>query len=101
MKDGTMRRMAVLLAATLAASSAYAQTRPMTPSLTCNQARGIVFSRGAIVLGTGTHTYDRYVRDRSFCEINESTELALVPTRDTPQCPVGYRCRDLDPFVDD
>jgi hypothetical protein len=96
MKDGMMRRMAILLAATLAASSAYAQPRPMTPSLTCNQARGLVFSRGAIVLGTGTYTYDRYVSDVRFCEFNEWTEPAAVPTRDTPQCPVGYVCRDTD-----
>ncbi len=96
MKAVAMKRMALVFAATLVASSAYAQPRPMTPSLTCNQARGLVFSRGAVVLGTGTYTYDRYVRDARFCQINEMTELALVPTLDTPQCPVGYICRDSD-----
>jgi len=69
--------------------------------MTCNQARGIVFARGAIVLGTGTYTYDRYVRDRTFCEFNETIEPGFVPTRDTPQCPVGYLCRDTDYFFDD
>ena len=53
------------------------------------------------MLGTGTYTYDRYVVDRRFCEINETIEIGLVPTRDTPQCPVGYLCRDSDYFFDD
>jgi hypothetical protein len=64
--------------------------------MTCNQARQIVASRGAVVLGTGTYTYDRYVRDRAYCEINETIQVGVVPTRDTPQCPVGYLCRDAD-----
>ena len=59
-------------------------------------------ARGAAVLSTGTYTYDRFVRDRSFCEIDEYIEPAWVPARDTPQCPVGYRCRSGPPdFFDD
>ncbi len=96
-----MKRMVLVLSVLASASSVQAQTRPQTPSMTCDQARRIVFSRGAVVLGTGGFTYDRFVRDRSFCEINETGELAVVPTRDTPQCPVGYRCRDADYLFDD
>jgi hypothetical protein len=96
-----MKRIVLVLSVLASASSVQAQTRPQTPGMTCDQARGIVFSRGAIVLGTGGFTYDRFVRDSSFCEINETTEPAVVPTRDTPQCPVGYRCRDTDYFFDD
>ncbi|NBJ12254.1 hypothetical protein [Microvirga arsenatis] len=96
-----MRRMVLALAVMASASAAHAQPRPMTPAMSCDQARGLVFSRGAVVLGTGAYTYDRYVRGRGFCEINEVTEPAFVPTRDTPQCPVGYRCRDLDLFFND
>jgi hypothetical protein len=91
-----MRKIVYVLALLVVASSVQAQPRPMTPSLTCNQARGLVFSRGAIVLGTGTYTYDRYVSDGRFCLRNEMTELAFVPTRDTPQCPVGYICREFE-----
>jgi hypothetical protein len=69
--------------------------------MTCNQARQLVASRGAVVLGTGTYTYDRYVRDLRFCEINETIQPGYVPTRDTPQCPVGYLCRDPDYWFDD
>jgi len=96
-----MRRVALVLVALSLTSGALAQSRPFTPGMTCNQARGTVYARGAVVLGTGTYTYDRYVRDRSFCEFNETIEPAFVPTRDTPQCPVGYVCRDADYFLDD
>jgi len=67
--------------------------------MTCRQAAGLVYSQGAIVLGTGGYTYDRFVRDRGFCEITESVQRAFVPTRDTPQCPVGFRC--FEPSRDD
>ena len=80
------------LAASLAAAGALAQGRPQSTAMTCRQAAGLVFSRGAVVLGTGGHTYDRYVRDRSFCEITEVTKPGLAPTRDDSQCFVGYRC---------
>ncbi len=97
-----MRKIALALALMVCASSVQAQQRPLTPNLTCGQARQIILSNGAAVLGTGTYTYDRFVRDRSFCEFNEFLEFAFVPTRDTPQCPIGYRCRSssLD-FFDD
>jgi len=88
-----MKKLALTLAFTALATTAFAQQRPFTPSMPCRQAQQIVAANGAAVLGTGTYTYDRFVRDRSFCEINEYIEPAWVPARDTPQCPVGYRCR--------
>lgn len=102
MMDRIMKKLAFVLAFFAAASGAEAQQRPSTPNLTCAQAQQIIFSRGAAVLSTGTYTYDRYVRDRSFCEFNEVLEPAFVPTRDARQCPIGYRCRSgpLD-FFDD
>ena len=59
----------------------------------CAQAAGLVAARGAIVLGTGGLTYDRFVSDASHCAIKETTEPAWVPAADTPQCFVGYRCK--------
>ena len=76
----------------ISAVSAVAQSRPQSPRMTCAQAAGMVFQRGAIVLGTGGYTYDRFVRDRSFCEITEVTKPAFAPTLDKPQCFVGYTC---------
>ncbi|SCZ11327.1 hypothetical protein [Microvirga guangxiensis] len=95
-----MKRTALALAFLACASGAQAQQRPSTLNLTCGQVQQTILSRGAVVLSTGTYTYDRYVSDRRFCERNEATQVAYVPTRDTPQCPV-YRCADIDFFFDD
>lgn len=90
-----IRIVAVTLMLALGAASALAQGRPSSVSMTCAQARGLVAARGGIVLGTGGQTYDRFVANRSFCEITESTVTAFAPTRDNPQCFVGYRCKEL------
>jgi len=81
-------------AAALGASGLAAQPRPSTVAMRCAQAAGLVAARGAIVLGTGGFTYDRFVVDQSFCEITQTTEPAWVPAADTPQCFVGYRCKE-------
>lgn len=96
-----MQKFALVLALSAAATSAQAQPRPMTPAMGCAQAQQLVLRNGAIVLGTGTHTYDRYVRDLSFCQIDESLQSAWVPARDTPQCFVGYVCRSGRDWWDD
>jgi hypothetical protein len=95
-----MRVITLACVLSIAATGALAQSRPMTPSLTCAQARALVMGQGGIVLGTGLATYDRYVRSPVFCMRSETTELAWVPTRDAAQCPVGYRCVDRDEMFD-
>ena len=89
---GTRTTVASLLLLGLAAGPSLAQSRPQSTRMTCGQAASLVFQRGAIVLGTGGYTYDRYVRDRGFCEIAETTKAAFAPTLDNPQCFVGYTC---------
>ena len=76
---------------TASTTSAQAQ-RLSTTAMSCGQARALVTRQGGIVLGTGGQTYDRFVRDRSFCEVTEITVPAYVPAGDTPRCFVGYRC---------
>jgi opacity protein-like surface antigen len=88
------------LAACLVAASAAAQPRPSSVTITCPQAAGLIAARGAVVLGTGGYTYDRFVQHRGFCLSTEATEPAWVPTRDTPQCFVGYRCKEADELFD-
>jgi hypothetical protein len=95
-----MLRILLACTACLAATSALAQPRPSSVAMTCAQAAGLVASRGAIVLGTGGHTYDRFVHHRGFCLITETTKPAWVPTRDTPQCFVGYTCVEADYWID-
>jgi hypothetical protein len=90
-------RMAAALV--LAATPAAAQTRPSSTAMTCQQTVRLIQARGALVLGTGGMTYDRFVRDRSFCEPTEIAKRAFRPTRDNPNCLIGYTC--YEPGVGD
>jgi hypothetical protein len=87
-----MRRVtaAVLLASFAGVFSAEA--RESTLALTCANAAALVASRGAVVLTTGEHTYDRFVVHNGFCALGEVAERALAPTLDSPRCPIGYTC---------
>lgn len=95
-----MNRLTALVASTFiaacatgaAVSEAMAQRRPSTLGMSCAQAQGLVRATGAIVLSTGPHTYDRFVANRRFCTPDEEEIPTWAPTRDTPQCMVGYRC---------
>lgn len=77
------------------ATGAMAQSGATTLSMTCAAARRIVASQGAVVLHTGPMTYDRYVRDGSFCELGETARPAWVMTADVGQCPIGGVCRSI------
>ncbi len=66
--------------------------------MTCAQAQALVQQRGAIVVGTGPHVYDRYVADRRWCMPTQRTFNAFVATRDNRNCLIGYTCRDASPF---
>ncbi|GJD68458.1 hypothetical protein [Methylobacterium gnaphalii] len=87
-----MIRTTGLSALLLAALASTAAARPSTTEMTCAQAQAVVQRQGGVVLGTGGQTYDRFVRDRSFCEPTEIGKRAFVPARDTPQCFVGFTC---------
>lgn len=60
--------------------------------MTCAQTMGLIRAQGAIVLGTGGQTFDRFVRDRSFCAVTEIARRAFRPTLDDPACLIGYTC---------
>lgn len=91
-----------MLVLSMLVTHVQAQTRPSTVNRPCIASRQLVIARGAIVLGTGGFTYDRFVRDSSFCEVGEYPQPAYVPSLDTPQCFVGYRCKQgpMDFFGD-
>ncbi|MFD0938286.1 hypothetical protein [Methylobacterium trifolii] len=80
-------------------SRAPAQGRSTVQRMTCAETMDLVKREGAVVLGAAAGQPERFVRDRSFCEMSEIAELRFVPTRDNPQCPIGYRCRE--PGFDD
>ncbi|WP_262029636.1 hypothetical protein [Microvirga sp. Mcv34] len=77
-------------------TGAMAQTGATTLTMTCAEVRGIVASRGAVVLRTGPTTYDRYVRDSSFCALQETVWPTWVRTADVAQCPIGGICRSIE-----
>jgi hypothetical protein len=83
---------AFVLALIAASPNAWAQSHPLTLRMSCAQAQGLVASQRAIVLNTGPLTYDRYVRSSGSCAGGETLDPAWVPTADTAQCPIGYRC---------
>jgi len=87
-----MRALPLVVFLVLAAGEAGAQNRPSTTSLSCAQARGLVHAQGAIVLGTGGATFERFVSHSGFCLREEVAEQAFAPTLDNPACPVGFRC---------
>lgn len=88
-----MDKVVIALAISLAAASAQAQARPSTVDMPCGASRQLVLKRGAIVLGTGGFTYDRFVRDQTFCDVTEYAQAAYVPSLESPACFVGYRCK--------
>mgnify|MGYP006279554165 CR=1 FL=1 len=79
-----------------ALGSAWAQGRPDSLRMSCENARRLVSERGAIVLGTGPDLYDRYVATQGFCQRDEITDPVWVPTADKSQCFIGYRCKRVD-----
>ena len=90
----------ILIAAlSLAASAALAQ-RPSSLEMTCGEARDLVRSSGAIVLGTGGQTYDRFVAHPSYCLQGEEAYGGWTHTQDEARCPVGLVCRPGETYSD-
>ena len=97
-----MRAIWISLALAVGVTAASAQPRLSTTDMSCAQARALVAQEGALVLGTGGQTYDRFVRDLGFCQREETIRQSFVPTLDTPQCPIGFRCVQAErPFFRD
>ncbi|PTW57616.1 hypothetical protein C8N35_11095 [Breoghania corrubedonensis] len=91
----------LLLAGVLAPSGAVA-ARPDTRAMTCAQAQTFVRRHGAVVMTTGRHTFQRIVSHQRYCDRWQQLFPELAPTRDNPQCVVGYRCDEplFSPFFD-
>ena len=80
------------VALSLAAGAALAE-RPSSLDMTCGEALDLVRSSGAIVLGTGSHTYERFVAHPSYCLQGEEAYGGWTRTLDEARCPVGLICR--------
>lgn len=88
--------LAGLLAAT--AVPAAGQGRPDVRQMSCGEVQSLIARRGAVVLTTGPHLYDRYVAGNRFCTHPEVATPVRVRTRDTDRC-IIHNCR-RDPFED-
>ncbi len=90
---GTLPR-AVLLSAALSvlAGTAPAQ-RLSTRDMRCAEALDLVRSRGAVVMSTGEHTFDRFVDNPAYCVFGEQAFSGWAPTRDVLRCAVGFICK--------
>lgn len=79
--------------------AAFAQGRPDARAMSCDQVHAMIHARGAVVLTTGRHTYDRYVADGRFCMAGEAAVLQSIRTRDANDCPVrACRIESYGPF---
>ena len=91
---GIMKLPLVFLTSTLAlcqVAPVGAQQRLATNRVSCTDAKALVKQDGDVVLATGPGQSERIVADRGYCELSEIAELRVVPTRDNPQRPGGYR----------
>jgi hypothetical protein len=108
MKPNLFQRSALSLAVFLTSLvSAFAQPvdpigpgrvyREDTQTLTCRQAHAIVRNtpEGAVLYSGAL--FDRYYANERVCyALRQTIRPALVPTRDTPQCLIGYTCIEED-----
>ena len=78
----------------IASGAALAESRPATINMSCTAAASLVRTQGAVVLSTGRDTFDRFVRDASFCAYGQVLLPGFAPTSNLAQCQVGWRCWD-------
>jgi hypothetical protein len=88
-----MKATLILLALSVTTAS-MAQPSQDARSLPCDAAGSLVRRSGEVILRTGPHLYDRYVRDGSFCSRPQVPRAAFIATSDQKRCPVGYVCID-------
>lgn len=81
------------------AGDAHAINRYTSTSMTCSGVTAAINREGAAIMRytskSGALLYDRYVRNRNFCQPGETTQRAYIPTRDLPACPVN-RCKEIE-----
>ncbi|KST57041.1 hypothetical protein AO398_08610 [Methylobacterium sp. GXS13] len=86
-----------LVAGAIGAGALAQQSRTPRPAgttrMTCAEAMALIKNEGDVVIAGGTNS-ERFVSGPDQCNGSEIAELRFVPTRDNPQCPIGYRCRE-------
>lgn len=97
MRPLALTLLCVHLVAVATGAEALAQTRAprgsMTARMTCAEAMALVKGERDVVIAAGAAP-ERFVSGPGQCSGSEIAELRFAPTRDNPQCPIGYRCRE-------
>ncbi len=103
-----MKQIILALCISSVAFPALAIQRYNIQTMTCSAVQNAVNRDGAAILryrsarNPSLPLYDRYVRNRLFCDYNEYAKREYVPTSDKASCLV-YKCADPDfnRFFDD
>ncbi len=85
-------RLAAILGLAVTAAPAFAQPRPLTPSLTCGTVQALVARERRVVLATSPNAYEAVHLDSGDCRNEVTARPAFEPTLDNPYCFAGYRC---------
>lgn len=71
-------------------TDANAISRYNSKSMTCSAIKAAINNEGAVILDTANGIFDRYVRNRNQCLVNQTTKRRSVPAADTSKCRVRY-----------
>jgi len=82
----------VLIIALMGSQVSFGTTRVDLQSLTTNEATQLLKDRGAVIFNTGKYTFERVVRNRSYCELDEVTRFFRGQTADENSAIVGRLC---------
>ncbi len=97
-----MRLSVLLIAATMGATSAAAQSRYESLSLTCNQIHAVLSQKGHAIFRypakrtAGLMLFDRFVASGLECGAHEVAELMTLPAKDG-RCRALHCIREPDP----
>ena len=81
-----------MLVATLAVLwQSSPEARPLTLTMTCDEAKELVNSAGAVLFDTGPDMFERFVSSEWFCLPDEYAVYGGAPTIDTDDCPLYVR----------
>ena len=82
----------MVLAALAALWHSSSEARPLTLAMSCDEAKELVNSAGAVVFDVGPDMFERFVSSEWFCMPDEYASYGVAPTVDTDDCPL-YVCR--------
>lgn len=84
----------LMIAVLLGTQVSFGGTRADLGSMTTSEARQLVGDRGAVIFNSGKRTYERVVKNVSYCELGEVTRFFYGQTADDNSAIVGKTCEN-------